>query len=380
VKNIKIKDKHCCDIKMILQHAYTAQLLMLYLNFFYYLDSASAFLSSPVDIHNVFHYLDSLDELRNNLHIGDNQIQQDFVSKSFEIKDTLAADAHSLYAAIRKATVTKRVNNALAGILAEFTAGSVGALLSTKASITMIDGKKRDSSKSDIFLVCLGIPRPFTLLLAALVGAAVSTSVKSEGRIADQVVVKEAEVRRGYYCSGGEFIVNLDVPTINTAADSPPLRSLRTRSIFEEESSASSIKTGNIIDYCPAFYTTDNHMLETEKYNFSEVAGDICKWMVFDSLVSNSLMITLTGIEITSLHMLYGAIAAVAGKCLEDLTPLTLPKDNKPIKYSQIAAEGAVLFGTYKGTLTLLNCVLPDNWNKAFLFESVLEKMEETIK
>jgi hypothetical protein len=41
--------------------------------------------------------------------------------------------------------------------------------------------------------------------------------------------------------------------------------------------------------------------------------------------------------------------------------------------------EGGVLFGTYKGTLTFLNAVIPDEWNKHFLFESILSKMEETI-
>lgn len=88
-------------------------------------------------------------------------------------------------------------------------------------------------------------------------------------------------------------------------------------------------------------------------------------------------MTSLTGMEIIFLHISYGAIAAVAGKYLEDITP---PKDYKPIQCSQIAAEGAVSFGTYKSTLTFLNCVLPDDWNKNFYFESVLEKLEETNK
>jgi hypothetical protein len=49
------------------------------------------------------------------------------------------------------------------------------------------------------------------------------------------------------------------------------------------------------------------------------------------------------------------------------------------INIGQIAMEGGVLFGTYKGTLTFLNAVIPDEWNKHFLFESILSKMEETI-
>jgi hypothetical protein len=135
----------------------------------------------------------------------------------------------------------------------------------------------------------------------------------------------------------------LDVLIINTVATSPPLQSSKTQSIFEEEFYVSPIKTGTIQDFCPAFYTTDNHILELEKNSFPEVAGDISKWIMFDSLVSNSLTTGSTGMEITFLHMLYDAIAAVAGKHLEDLTS---PKDYIPIHYNQIAVEGAVLFGT----------------------------------
>eukprot|EP00596_Hydrurales_sp_CCMP1899_P006870 CAMPEP_0119040522 /NCGR_PEP_ID=MMETSP1177-20130426/10473_1 /TAXON_ID=2985 /ORGANISM="Ochromonas sp, Strain CCMP1899" /LENGTH=399 /DNA_ID=CAMNT_0007005651 /DNA_START=75 /DNA_END=1274 /DNA_ORIENTATION=+ len=394
--------------------SFTAQLLMFYLNFFHDLNTTTAFLS-PVDAHSII----------NHFEISHIQVSQDFVSKSLEITDSIKTEAHHLYGAIRQATVTKRVNGALAGIVAEVAAGSAGALISREASIAMIgiDGKKRDSLETkmmftgayfganflteDISRVCLGIPRPFALLLATIVGAVVSTSVKAEGRLADEAVVsacKEAAVRRGYYCIGGEFIMNLDVPirhelrseiqgrrihdvdlksdlnTGNNDRSNLPSRSVSTKSFFEN---ASATKSGTIQDFCPVFYTTDDHVLRVEenirdRISFPEVAGDICKWMVFDTLISNTPWTThgvsFNPAEITFLHVIYGAIAAVAGKYLQDLTP---PKDNKPINYGQIAMEGGVLFGTYKGTLTFLNAVIPDDWNKRFLFESILSKMEE---
>ena len=62
-----------------------------------------------------------------------------------QIKDHFTNDIRELYTAIKQATVTKRVDNALAGVLAEAAAGATGALISRKTSVTMIGGTKRDS-------------------------------------------------------------------------------------------------------------------------------------------------------------------------------------------------------------------------------------------
>jgi hypothetical protein len=112
----------------------TAQLLMFYLNFFHDLSTTSAFLS-PIDAHSLINHFESI---ANNLEIGHIQVSQDFVTKSLEITDSIKTEAHHLYGAIRQATVTKRVNGALAGIVAEIAAGSAGALISREASIAMI--------------------------------------------------------------------------------------------------------------------------------------------------------------------------------------------------------------------------------------------------
>jgi hypothetical protein len=122
---------------------------------------------------------------------------------------------------------------------------------------------------------------------------------------------------------------------------------------------------------------------------FPEIAGDICKWMVYDCLVVNSGYFT----QSTSwsphytlvLHIIFGGIASVSGKYLRDLTP---SKDNfittrdtkfRPSHYSKAAIEGGVLFGTYKATLSLLHSIVPENWNREFLFNSALETLEDLI-
>jgi hypothetical protein len=115
----------------------TAQLLMFYLNFFHDLSTTSAFLS-PIDAHSLINHFESIESVANNLEIGHIQVSQDFVTKSLEITDSIKTEAHHLYGAIRQATVTKRVNGALAGIVAEIAAGSAGALISREASIAMI--------------------------------------------------------------------------------------------------------------------------------------------------------------------------------------------------------------------------------------------------
>jgi hypothetical protein len=66
----------------------------------------------------------------------------------------------------------------------------------------------------------------------------------------------------------------------------PPSRSFSTKSFFEN---VSATKSG-----CPVFYTDDNTIRVKEKIrdrdrlSFPEAAGDICKWMVFDTFISNT--------------------------------------------------------------------------------------------
>ena len=226
----------------------------------------------------------------------------------------------------------------------------------------------------------LGIPKPLSLLLAAIIGSFFSTSVKVEGRIADQDAAKAhlfasnrsegiltggefavltckpelVSIRKslpwsGYYLGDGEFLVNMD----------PPPKSVQSASFA-------------------AGPTKD-------QITFSEVAGDIGKWMVYDNLVVNSGLSTgLLGwsdYDKTALHVLFGAVAAVSGKYIQDLTPSKdqVEQSGSKTQYGQRALEGGVLFGTYKSTLTFLNSVVPEEWNKVFPFETALENVESMI-
>ena len=62
-----------------------------------------------------------------------------------EIQDHVTAGLHTLYDSVKQATVTKRLDNALAGVVAEAAAGATGALISRKTTAAMTGGKKRDS-------------------------------------------------------------------------------------------------------------------------------------------------------------------------------------------------------------------------------------------
>ena len=107
---------------------------------------------SPADMHSVATALASLHEqsihlLNNDIHRV-NEVMDSPITT--QMKDHLTNDIRGLYTAIKQATVTKRVDNALAGVLAEAAAGAAGALLSRKTSTTMIGGTKRDSLETKI--------------------------------------------------------------------------------------------------------------------------------------------------------------------------------------------------------------------------------------
>lgn len=162
---------------------------------------------------------------------------------------------------------------------------------------------------------------------------------------------------------------------------------------FETNMKQTSCNSANFFSnesYFPAEKTSKPDSVSKSSMTFSEVAGDIGKWMIYDNLVTScglsSGHIGLTDYDRSALHVLFGTVAAVAGKCIQDLTP----SKNKaldaevaqPLKtnYSQAAVEGGVLFGTYRSTLSFLNSVVPDDWNKVFPFESALENVEQMIQ
>lgn len=131
---------------MVLVHFHqTAQLLILYLNFLIY--AAGFGVPSPVDFHSMMVNLESFNHLsRDLIETTNHQHAEVMISPiTAEIKDHVVADIKGIYTALKQATVTKRVDNALASILAEAASGATGALLSRKSSSVMSRIKKRDS-------------------------------------------------------------------------------------------------------------------------------------------------------------------------------------------------------------------------------------------
>lgn len=171
-----------------------------------------------------------------------------------------------------------------------------------------------------------------------------------------------------YYCGDGEFVVNMDPPP-----------STITQAIMDDVQH-------------PISHVLESHpqrdVPPKETMTVAEIAGDICKWMTFDNLVVNSQwnsnILSWTDNDRTLLTVLFGSIAAVAGKHVQDLASKDAVKKTPrirggPIQYAQTAFEGGVLFGTYKSTLSFLNSVVPDDWNKEFLFQFVLENVEKAL-
>lgn len=420
---------------MVLVHFHqTAQLLVLYLNFLIY--AAGFGVPSPVDLQSMMSNLESFNHLsRDLIETSNYQHTEVMISpNTAEIKDHVVTEIKSIYTAIKQATVTKRVDNALASILAEAASGATGALISRKSSSVMTGVIKRDSlttkmkttgaffgarfGAEGIFIHndsnfhrlysnssqtfsgvtrVLGIPKPLSLLLAAIVGSLVSTNVKAEGRLSDQTtesLFTPPKERKAYYFVDGEFIMNMDIiPNPNKVTSYFPWSGENFyNEEFETNMKPTSYNSANFFSnesYLPNDKSSRPDAASKSSMTFPEVAGDIGKWMIYDNLITNcgltSGHIGWTDYDRSALHVLFGTVAAVAGKCIQDLTPLKdrtqssgepqLQKTN----YSQAALEGGVLFGTYRTTLSFLNSVVPDDWNKVFPFESALENVEQMI-
>jgi hypothetical protein len=109
------------------------------LNFLFH---ASGFgVPSAMDFHHFFSSLDSLHQLNPDFPESPSLSPDVTLSLTNLVDSQNVIDIRSFYETIKEATVTKRVDNALAGIIAESAAGATGGLISR----TLIEGRNNDS-------------------------------------------------------------------------------------------------------------------------------------------------------------------------------------------------------------------------------------------
>ena len=123
----------------------TAHLLILYMNVVMY---AMGFgIPSPIDVHTVCSNLDSIQHLHNHLSTANSFCVNEIIpaKDASDFRDVIGNELRGFYTAVKQATVTKRVDNAVAGILAEAAAGATGALISRKSTIGIARETKKDS-------------------------------------------------------------------------------------------------------------------------------------------------------------------------------------------------------------------------------------------
>ena len=154
------------------------------------------------------------------------------------------------------------------------------------------------------------------------------------------------------------------------------------------------------------------------KVHCPEFAGDVCKWMMFNALSVNGNNLLhvnerFLGPDQGVLYFVFGTISAIAGKIVHDVATHATVKRHKvgdsgvmdsfssmtagidgsnqttrtvregPVatatRYGYVAIQGGMLFGTYHAAMSFLSETIPVDWNREFLFESVLEQVEEEI-
>ena len=254
-----------------------------------------------------------------------------------------------IFDALKDATIPSNVNTALAMGIAEAFAGVVGGLAS-RGVADVIGDKKRDTAilkgaftgaffgtRSVVAAIArvIGLPRPIAVVLASVLGSAVSEFTKVIGRII-------SEHRYSYI--GGHF--NL--------------------------SSFNSIET---VAY----------QLKSETLAFPELAGDVSKWLFFDAALDPQYISTTTHNNIL-LQLIYlftvGATAAMVGNAVKDFSTSS-KNSSSSIDYSnygKAALEGGTLFSIYQVMSNRLQTIVPANFGgQEFLFEKFLNDIESTV-
>jgi hypothetical protein len=232
---------------------------------------------------------------------------------------------------LRKAAVPSNIDGFIAMSAADAIAGAVGALLSRKVA-DIVGDKKRDTTLTKVLTTgsffgtrgiaragfqLLGFPRPIAIFFSSIFASLISEEAKFLSR-------KNAE---------SSNLANSSSRTLNNIS---------------------------------------------ETLSFREISSDISKWLIYDGLIESSI-ISETG---DFRYFAFGSISAIfAFFVKESPFQLTKVKGDKDYgsKIAKSALEGGVLFLFYAEFLEVLEKVVPDELNRRFLFNSVIEDLEADL-
>jgi len=278
-----------------------------------------------------------------------------------DIAAVVDSDFVKLLDELRLASVPQTPDNALAIGVAEAVAGGAGGLVS-RGVAGILGDKKVDnlqtkvSSTSAFFGVrglvrglgrVVGLPRPLSLVLSSLLASAFSEFTKNELR---KLRINEM-----------------------AAAGAPPGK-LGNESVHKTEE-------------------------KEEVISFSEVAGDISKWLVFDLSVEYlpPQLAIAQGIQKNAIYFSVGAVSGISGLSVRDFFQHAKSKfgrennkaanssdDDKKktaiVKYATAAIEGGVLFGMYACFFWIVSKTIPEQFGRQqFFFNQLVEKVEAAI-
>lgn len=274
----------------------------------------------------------------------------DTVEESFQ--EVVADEALNLFDILRQATTTKDTSTAIALAISDFVSGYSSGLVS-RASASLLGDEKKDksvtkaSSTAAFFGIrglirgaglTLGIPRPIVLVLASALASFASERTKIDSR---------------------------------------------------ERESRSSKDSSRDKD-------NDNDEEENvEVLSKPELAGDISKWITFDTLLESlpTEMID-SGLRKNLLYFGIGSFSSTIGLGVNKFTAAqerprvrkgARTKDAEQVKEELIklcssSFEGGVLFFAYSFLSYLIAQVLPSDLKNEFLFSKYLDSVETSLE
>jgi hypothetical protein len=257
--------------------------------------------------------------------------------------------------------------------------------------------------------VLLGLPRPFSIAFSSVFASIVSELTKLNGREKNNIFNSYSTIVENY------------IQTFSRQKQKPHFSSF---SVHNEKTETEKIKT-------------ENEKMESEKekseIDWSEVVGDVSKWLTYDLLLSAATATVGTGNSSPLLHCEIGACAAVVGlgtkefltdwkvikngllssissgsivsanegvmhgkenssKINHQLNLQQLKVENRNIsnrvnaaaktaskRFASAALEGAVLFGFYDVILMVLQMSVPEQLNVKFEFNQIIEQVEQKM-